>query len=162
LAVNKDIFVRVDKNGDVYLIYSDDFPRSAVGRMVTVRASNVLFDNERQMWVVYFNELGGGQTKLGEFERRDDAIRKEVELLQSLVSDGSIKKFFSEEVVEMASDTETISIKFKPTLFAKTEVEWCELLEKHIIECIGKLGMGLPFEVDSTLTGTKYKIDSSP
>ena len=67
-------------------IYSDDLPLREIGELELERASNVVFNHLDQLWHV----VGSDGVMLNQegFERRDDAIKKEIAVLQDILDKG--------------------------------------------------------------------------
>lgn len=83
----KEIVVKVKPGGNAYFIYSDGLPFKGTGKMDLVRASNVLWDADKQRWVIV---MPNG-TQIGRsagYDERMQAIAEEVQLLSKMISEG--------------------------------------------------------------------------
>ena len=84
----------------VTMLYFDDNSLNKIGKPQIVRASNVQFDNEKKLWFVHELFAAGGYTEEKKhekgFERRADAIKSEIDLLEKrLAADpGSVAAMF--------------------------------------------------------------------
>ena len=75
--------VMVMPNGSVQFLYNDDHPLLEIGNVQMVRASNVLWDEENQLWFIYFNGSVGVTKWHHGFKNRKDAIAFEVSFLNA-------------------------------------------------------------------------------
>ncbi len=73
--------VRIAPDGTVRTLWSDVLPLREVGRVTMERASNVEWDEARQMWVA---RTPDGR-ELAASTSRADVIRREVEVLMAVI-----------------------------------------------------------------------------
>jgi hypothetical protein len=74
--------VRISPDGkEVVFLYDDKIPWEDLGKMKCERASDVIFNEERQVWVIKFN--GGGE--VGDFKNREEAIQYEIFILEKMM-----------------------------------------------------------------------------
>ena len=84
----KELTVKVMPGGDAFFIYSDDAPFKKAGELDMIRASNVLWNKQRQRWVIVMPD-GQRMGNLEGYESRMQAIADEVRLLSIALKDGS-------------------------------------------------------------------------
>lgn len=86
----KEITIKVDPDGNVLLLYDDAMRLESLGKKQVVRASNVVFVEDRQRWII----VKPDGTQIGEedgYFNRLQAIADEIRILSEELSDGHIK-----------------------------------------------------------------------
>jgi hypothetical protein len=79
--------IRIEPDGSLTAIYSDDGLVSTLGNKTCERASDVVFDESVQAWGIQWRVPGIGDPTAGRrFDRRADAIAAEVTALEEFLS----------------------------------------------------------------------------
>jgi hypothetical protein len=93
--------IKITPEGDVYFLYDDNSPLRNLGKIELRRASNVEWDVEEQVWVVWLNDHIGKDGKVKRkrlqpsFEYRIDAIKAEILILNERLKNGEqVDKLF--------------------------------------------------------------------
>jgi hypothetical protein len=71
--------IKIEKNGTLRCVYSDEIDLRTIGRLTVTRASTVEFNPDSQQWNARLTD----GTHVGNFESRQDAIKKEIVVLES-------------------------------------------------------------------------------
>lgn len=87
---------KITASGEVFCLYDEDSPIVTEGHVSVIRASNVLFDEQKQEWFVEVNMIDGSTKQLSEtFKKRSEAIAHEISFLNGVLSRGiPVESFF--------------------------------------------------------------------
>jgi len=105
----KEITLKIANNGDLFLIHDDDMQEiiSDLGNASLIRASNVLWDEEKQSWFIYpANRIKGYMAvnkdkTIGNpygYKLRKDAVKDEIRIFSEGLASGQLipNTFFSD------------------------------------------------------------------
>jgi hypothetical protein len=73
---------------EIQFLYDDEIPWKELGKMQCVRASDVVFESERQKWFVQLKPPVKGVWRIGPFDSRVEAIGEEIKFLESSMENG--------------------------------------------------------------------------
>lgn len=79
----KEKVIVVQANGDLLTVYSDDIPLGEIGKSEMNRASNVIFNEDDQLWYMISPEgerIGKG------YRKRSDCIEAEIAYLNNILA----------------------------------------------------------------------------
>ena len=84
----KEITIRISKEGEVFFIYDDDPLLREFGSMQVTRASNIRWDEEKQMWRIWLVNTDGTENRTDVlFTERKDAIQMELSVLDKMLEE---------------------------------------------------------------------------
>jgi len=86
----EETIVRINPDGTAFFLQNDDYDFEDLGKLKHERASNVVFQDDIQRWVVFVNLPTGVEVLNETFKKRGDAIRAEIAFLNDQLLDGSI------------------------------------------------------------------------
>lgn len=82
-----NLIVKIAPDGSaVFSLYDDKSPLIGLGKLEVVRASNVVWDGEKQTWRIEIIRANGVKAAVPiDFKNRSDAIKFEQELLPEII-----------------------------------------------------------------------------